>query len=282
MAVITRRLEFDSGHRVLGHEGKCAHLHGHRYAAEISFEAAQLDNLGRVIDYGVIKELIGGWIDKHWDHNLLLNREDPLNQFHKSMWPEADVGISRFRRDIFAGKDPYIMERGNPTAENIAAELLNHSQLLLKGAGHHSIRITNVRIYETPNCWADCTPAMLQLMDSIDVDAVREELEKGPITAFQKMKIPVSAHIKLNTDFKPIPKGPPQFARMNVDVPSKDSEIKAWQEWIDAVPVGSMLSLVVDGRELSRIVKEADRVVTYDAFRDILAPMPDTTVMITS
>ena len=30
----TRRIEFDAAHRVMGHEGKCKHLHGHRYALE--------------------------------------------------------------------------------------------------------------------------------------------------------------------------------------------------------------------------------------------------------
>ena len=58
MIEITRRLEFDAGHRVLGHEGKCKNLHGHRYSAEITVTAPDLDGLGRVIDFGVIKEKV--------------------------------------------------------------------------------------------------------------------------------------------------------------------------------------------------------------------------------
>ena len=51
-----RRLEFDSGHRVLRHESKCRHVHGHRYVLELTCAAAQLDDLGRVIDFGVTRQ----------------------------------------------------------------------------------------------------------------------------------------------------------------------------------------------------------------------------------
>ena len=34
--LITRRLEFDSGHRIPDHQSQCRHLHGHRYAIEIT------------------------------------------------------------------------------------------------------------------------------------------------------------------------------------------------------------------------------------------------------
>jgi hypothetical protein len=33
---ITRRLEFDAGHRIPDHASQCRHLHGHRYALEIT------------------------------------------------------------------------------------------------------------------------------------------------------------------------------------------------------------------------------------------------------
>src|SRR5271169_6402363 len=33
---ITRRLEFDAGHRIPHHASLCKHLHGHRYAMEIT------------------------------------------------------------------------------------------------------------------------------------------------------------------------------------------------------------------------------------------------------
>ena len=138
MPVITRRFEWDSGHRVLRHESKCRHLHGHRYVAEISIRSPDLDPLGRVVDFGVVKQVIGRWIDDHWDHNMLLNSEDPLCHF-----------VCEVEHD----RQAYLFLRRNPTAEVIAEELFRKSQVLL--VGHVDLEVVRVRIFETPNCWAD-------------------------------------------------------------------------------------------------------------------------------
>ena len=86
---ITRKIEFDAGHRVYGHEGKCAHLHGHRYVAEITVQAEELDGIGRVIDFGAVKKVMKEWIDMCWDHNTLLNADDPL-ACDEEMWLERN------------------------------------------------------------------------------------------------------------------------------------------------------------------------------------------------
>lgn len=141
---ITRKLEWDAGHRVLHHEGKCKHLHGHRYVAEITVVGKQdpLDSLGRVIDFSVVKAQVGAWIDDNWDHNLMLHPDDPLLKMTVD-----------FAKEAFAGKDPYVMQTGNPTAENIAKELFFKAAALMPA----SIRIVRVRVWETPNCFADYT-----------------------------------------------------------------------------------------------------------------------------
>lgn len=138
---ITRAIHFDAGHRVLGHESKCANLHGHRYIAEITVSTPKLDGLGRIVDFSVIKDTLGSWIDLHWDHNVLLHPSDPLLQID---------------RKAFGGnKPPYIMpgenEKANPTAENMARVLYNVAKEMFPTYLH----IENVRIYETPNCWSD-------------------------------------------------------------------------------------------------------------------------------
>lgn len=133
---ITRKIEFDAGHRVWGHESKCAHIHGHRYVAEVTVSAAALDRLGRVTDFSVIKQAIGHWIDTYWDHNLLLHKDDPM------------VSVLATAQH---GRTAWIMSNGNPTAENIAQELFVVCNSLLPA----HITTRRVRIYETPNCWAD-------------------------------------------------------------------------------------------------------------------------------
>ena len=131
----TRKLEFDSAHRVMRHESKCRHLHGHRYVAEITVQADELDDLGRVIDFSVIKKIVGGWIDENWDHGTIVN--------------EFDMSLIRVCRE----EDwKFYTMKGNPTAENIAQYLYKKAGSLLKDKG---IEILMVRIYETPNCWSD-------------------------------------------------------------------------------------------------------------------------------
>ena len=144
MITVTRSFEFDYGHRVLGHENKCRNLHGHRGKALVTLSNNdKLDNLGRIIDFSVVKELIGTWIDRNWDHNLLLNEDDPIF----SVINNYINATSDFQRT------PYLMKYGNPTAENMARELFDIIGIIL----HHNkkeLRCVNVTLYETPNCYA--------------------------------------------------------------------------------------------------------------------------------
>lgn len=131
----TRRLEFDAAHRVMRHESKCANLHGHRYVVDITVEADALDSVGRVVDFSVIKERMGKWIDEHLDHGTIVNREDEdLRAFCEAH-----------------GWKVYAMD-GNPTAENLARLLHEVAGVMLGGLG---VSVRRVRVYETPNSWSD-------------------------------------------------------------------------------------------------------------------------------
>jgi len=132
--ICTRRLEFDAAHRVLEHESKCKNLHGHRYVVEASFTAKQLDRLGRVVDFGVIKERLGAWIDQNWDHTTILFDKDK----------ELGKAISAVTGQVIF----YLPS--NPTAENMAAYLLENvcPQLF----ADYELKCVSIRLYETPNC----------------------------------------------------------------------------------------------------------------------------------
>jgi len=140
MITCTRRIQFCAGHRVMGHENKCAHLHGHNYVAFFEAEG-DLDNIGRVIDFSVLKERIGGWIDEYWDHGFILFRDDYdlyklLNQFQA---PQQKM---------------YLLPV-NPTAENMAEYLLDEvCPAVLKDTG---VKVTKVTLWETENCKATAT-----------------------------------------------------------------------------------------------------------------------------
>ncbi len=139
MITATRRLQFCAGHRVHGHEGKCRHLHGHNFVVFLTAASADLDDVGRVIDFGVLKERVGGWIEREWDHGFLVWRDDVEAQ-------RALASVS--------GQKTYVMP-GNPTAENLANHLLRVvGPATLEGTG---VRLVKVTLHETENGIAEAT-----------------------------------------------------------------------------------------------------------------------------
>ena len=67
---------FDSGHRLLDYNGKCAYPHGHTYRAEVFLESSSLNELGLVYDFTNLKDQIKNWVDENWDHSFLVNSRD--------------------------------------------------------------------------------------------------------------------------------------------------------------------------------------------------------------
>ncbi|MFW5872193.1 MAG: 6-pyruvoyl trahydropterin synthase family protein, partial [bacterium] len=77
MESCVRKIHFCYGHRVVKHENKCANLHGHNGVVWIhATPTKQKDQVGRIIDFSVLKQKVGGWIDEHWDHTMILWEQD--------------------------------------------------------------------------------------------------------------------------------------------------------------------------------------------------------------
>lgn len=131
----TRRFEWDAAHRVMRHESKCKNLHGHRYVAEVTTSAVSLDPLGRVIDFGVVKRILGTWIDEMLDHGTMIH--------------VMDTGIAKLCE---ANQWKFFTMSVNPTAENIAEMIFRIGSELLAPQG---VQVDRVRVYETPNCYAE-------------------------------------------------------------------------------------------------------------------------------
>jgi 6-pyruvoyltetrahydropterin/6-carboxytetrahydropterin synthase len=133
MYSITFKHEFDAAHRLFLYVGPCANIHGHRYVAEVTVEGEQLNSLGMLVDFGWMKKIVGDWIDTSWDHRLVLSSEDSLLE----NIPVDGSGLAQLP--------------GNPTAENMAKYLFD----MVCGFVPSNIKVVKVRIYETPNCWAE-------------------------------------------------------------------------------------------------------------------------------
>jgi len=135
----TRKIEFDAGHRVLGHAGKCRFPHGHRYVLEVTASSQRLNTLGMVMDFGEIKSIIGEWVARVIDHGFLVYEKDRELLSLLNALSESKVCVVGF----------------NPTAENLSEWLLAKCDELLG----KETEVSHVRLYETPNCWADAYKA---------------------------------------------------------------------------------------------------------------------------
>ena len=147
MHKIDRYHDFSCGHRVHGHESKCAHLHGHNYRVTFTcvMTDGNLDHLGRVIDFSVIKERLCIWLEDNWDHKFLIWTEDPMfQQINKSAKLEPELAALWLESLV---RVPF-----NPTAENMAEHLVEVvGRAVLQGTG---VRLQECRVEETRKCAA--------------------------------------------------------------------------------------------------------------------------------
>jgi 6-pyruvoyltetrahydropterin/6-carboxytetrahydropterin synthase len=144
MIRITKVVEWDMGHRVPNHKSKCRNPHGHRYRLELTIageldQAAGSSSEGMVLDFGDVKNIMMSEVHDVLDHGFMYYEQDEVM---------ADF-FAHAGRDFHAIPVSFI-----PTAENIARWCGEQ----LHAAFGDSVTIENVRVFETPNSWADYRP----------------------------------------------------------------------------------------------------------------------------
>ena len=127
-AVITR-IDFCYGHRLLGYDGVCRHLHGHNAVAEVEVRSDVPDPRGMVVDFTDVDRIVKGWIEREIDHKMILRRDDPLVAALSAL-----------------GEPVYLLET-NPTAESLAQRIF---QVAIDGG----LAVTRVTVWETPTSCA--------------------------------------------------------------------------------------------------------------------------------
>lgn len=144
MLTITRKLEFDAGHRIPDHKSQCRNLHGHRYTVEITLQGRVIEDDGNsdngmIMDFSDIKALAKQHLVDVWDHAFLVYAKDqPVRDFLASLPNHKTVVIDRI-----------------PTVENLAQlafDILKAAYLDHYGTGLHLHKLV---LHETPNCWAE-------------------------------------------------------------------------------------------------------------------------------
>ena len=113
---LTVKAEFEAAHHINGYKGKCQRLHGHNWSVEAIVEGCELDELGMLIDFKILKAELNFVIDE-LDHRY-------LNEL------------------------PFFTTK-NPTAEHLAKYIfdsLSKSKIFVDSTA----RLKAIRVYESP------------------------------------------------------------------------------------------------------------------------------------
>ena len=146
MLTITRKLEFDAGHRIPDHKSQCRNLHGHRYTLELTLtgnviEADGNSDNGMIMDFSDVKSLAKQHLVDVWDHAFLVYENDhAVRKFLASLPDHKTVVIDRI-----------------PTVENLAKVAFDILQAVYLDNFGTGLRLYKLVLYETPNCWAEIT-----------------------------------------------------------------------------------------------------------------------------
>lgn len=115
---------FAAAHLIRNYPGDCARLHGHTWFVEVGIYGEELDDLGMLIDFSKLKQIVRSYLKK-LDHQLI----NDLPEFR-----EGEL---------------------NPTAENLAFYLYHQiSQVIKKEWPDKKIALGWVKVWESPTAWA--------------------------------------------------------------------------------------------------------------------------------
>lgn len=116
MYEITVSAAFEAAHFIDGYRGKCARLHGHNWRVEAVVRGKNLDALGMLVDFKILRGELNKILDE-FDHRYLNELE------------------------TFAHE--------NPTAENLARKIFE--RLAASEIFGDEIHLHAVKVHETPN-----------------------------------------------------------------------------------------------------------------------------------
>jgi 6-pyruvoyltetrahydropterin/6-carboxytetrahydropterin synthase len=113
---IGREFTFDAAHFLPNHPGKCKNMHGHTYRVIVEIDGMPDPETGMVMDFGDLSNLVHRYLISRVDHETLNNVFEFL-----------------------------------PTAENLAVKFVS----ILAEALPRDVRLASVRLYETPDSYAE-------------------------------------------------------------------------------------------------------------------------------
>lgn len=129
------------------HPERCRFPHGHTRTVEVVIAGSQLNEDGMLVDFKALKRAVAAHIERY-DHAMAVNSQDPALPFLKQTYPDDAI---------------IVFENEEPTTEAMAREIYEHVANVFAAGfqdGPYHIpageaRVERVRVWETPNSWAE-------------------------------------------------------------------------------------------------------------------------------
>jgi len=140
---IATEFRWEMGHRLPDHKGECKNIHGHSYKMIVELSGEIDSKNGMIIDFYDLG-LIVKPIVKKFDHAFLVNKKD--------------LKLLNF---LTENKMKKVVTEYYGTVENICN---NFTELIVRGIKRNKINniySITVKIYETPNSYAELTKILM-------------------------------------------------------------------------------------------------------------------------
>ena len=138
---LTKEFSFEMAHVLEGYDGPCREIHGHSYRLFVTVAGTPCDDpanpkYGMVIDFGILKRIVGRLIVDVYDHSLLMRRTDD----HRDRTALLGKRFEKMRTVDF-----------QPTCENLVA----HFAALIAPELPAGVTLFSLRLHETATSFAE-------------------------------------------------------------------------------------------------------------------------------
>lgn len=98
---LSKEFTFDAAHNLVHYQGKCENLHGHTYRLRVEVSGKPGNPDGMLIDFGILKELVGNLVINRLDHQYLNDIVPQSTAEHLIAWiwnvleaPVSEKGVT--------------------------------------------------------------------------------------------------------------------------------------------------------------------------------------------
>lgn len=138
---LTKEFSFEAAHALDGYDGPCREIHGHSYRLFVTVKGVPASGsedpkCGMVMDFGILKRIVGEEIVSRFDHALILRASESGQELRRML-------AGRFQNIVAVDYQP--------TCENMLADFARRiSARLPEGVWLHSLRL-----HETATSFAE-------------------------------------------------------------------------------------------------------------------------------